>query len=49
LGEKALQKVVSSVTRSYLNIGIVSIVAWYGIGLGDCYRIKGMILAHGLV
>jgi hypothetical protein len=44
-----LQKVGSSVTTSDFHIGIVPIVAWYGIGLDDCYRIKGMVLAHGLV
>jgi hypothetical protein len=44
-----LQKVGSLVTTSDLHIGIVPIVAWYGIGLDDCYRIKGMVLAHGLV
>jgi hypothetical protein len=44
-----MQKVGSSITRSYFHIGIVPIVAWYGIGLDDLYRIKGMVLAHSLV
>jgi hypothetical protein len=44
-----LQKVGSFVSTLDLHIGIVPIVAWYGIGLGDCYMIKGMVFVHGLV
>jgi hypothetical protein len=44
-----LHKVGSSVTTSDFHIGIVPIVAWYGICIDDFYMIKGMVLAHGIV